>query len=275
MAERGAAFPGQPRRRRSHRLTAAAVAALVAMSLFPIAGAAAASPKPSPSLDVLLAYPPSADFVADTESTGTPIGAFDLGTYVEFLQPADPPATKRTLHDDGFVAGYGKSWTSQASNVGLVELVVAFSGGRGARGWLEAAAADARSSEFFKSTIVVDGIGPYYGVRYANPSAPSFADVVSFVKGNDYFVVGLVSEADNIGDATITQSKHQYDFAAANSIRESDWPENARAPFGLQPGRLALTVLVAGLAMAAAVGVAVAFVVVVSARRRPAPPPPS
>jgi len=258
------------RRPRAERALIAAAVAAFALALMPAAGAAAPSPRPSPSLDRLLASAPSPEFVADTESTGTPIGAFDLGTYAESVGPADPTAARTALRDDGFVAGYGRSWTAQSSNNGLVELVVAFAGGRGARSWLATSASEARASEFYKGALQVDGIGQYYGVRYSDPSAPSFADVISFVKGNDYFLVGFISDAADQADAAATQSKVQYAFAAADSIRPAQWPENASSsPFGLGGGHLALTVLIAGLAAAGVVGVAVGTVVLVALRRAP------
>ena len=248
------AGPGDPPRKSRHhprheierlaRLTGLLAAAAVA--LIPLA--AHASPSPSPSLDRLLASPPSADFVEDTESSGTPIGAFDLPSYVSFLDPPNPTPVESTLKREGFVAGYGKSWTQQSLNRGLVELVVAFAGGQGARRWLTANEAAAKSDEFYKGAITVNGLGAYYGVHYANPSGKAFADVISFVKGNDFFVVGFVSSADNLGDAAGSQSKLQYDFAAADTIRPPDWPENIRSSTSqIDAGKLSADVFVAVL----------------------------
>ncbi|TMC39788.1 MAG: hypothetical protein E6J28_03005 [Chloroflexi bacterium] len=245
------AGPGDPSRKsRTHqrpdieRLTGLLAAAAVA--LIPLAGAA--SPSPSPSLDRLIASPPSADFAEDTESSGTPIGAFDLPSYLSFLDPPDPTPVEATLKREGFVAGYGKSWTQQSLNRGLVELVVAFAGGQGARRWLTANEAAAKTDEFYKGAITVNGLGAYYGVHYANPSGKAFADVISFVKGNDFFVVGFVSSADNLGNAAGSQSKLQYDFAAADSIRPADWPENMQSSRSqIDAGKLSADVFVAVL----------------------------
>ena len=247
------AGPGDPSRKsRTHqrpdieRLTGLLAAAAVA--LIPLA--VAASPSPSPSLDRLIASPPSADFAEDTESSGTPIGAFDLASYVSFLDPPNPTPVESTLKREGFVAGYGKSWTQQSLNRGLVELVVAFAGGQGARRWLTANEAAAKTDEFYKGAITVNGLGAYYGVHYANPSGKAFADVISFVKGNDFFVVGFVSSADNLGNAAGSQSKLQYDFAAADSIRPADWPENMQSSRSqIDAGKLSADVFVAVLAI--------------------------
>ena len=245
------AGPGDPSRKsRTHqrpdieRLTGLLAAAAVA--LIPLA--VAASPSPSPSLDRLIASPPSADFAEDTESSGTPIGAFDLPSYLSFLDPPNPTPVESTLKREGFVAGYGKSWTQQSLNRGLVELVVAFAGGQGARRWLTANEAAAKTDEFYKGAITVNGLGAYYGVHYANPSGKAFADVISFVKGNDFFVVGFVSSADNLGNAAGSQSKLQYDFAAADSIRPADWPENMQSSRSqIDAGKLSADVFVAVL----------------------------
>src|SRR5205814_1174676 len=78
MAGRGVPFPSRLSRRprRPRRLHDAArertLAALIAVaSLAAVPLTAAAAPTPSPSLDRFLAPPPTAAFVADTESAGT------------------------------------------------------------------------------------------------------------------------------------------------------------------------------------------------------------
>lgn len=251
---------------------ALSLAAAVAAAFLPLP--ALAAPSPTPSLDGLLASPPSADFVADTESSGTPIGRFDMGAYVEFLGPDNPTDALQALRDDGFVTGYGKSWTSQSIDGGMVELVIAFAGARGAQRWLKTAGVYARTSDFYAGQISVDGIGEYYGVKYANPPSQSFAQVVSFIKGNDYFLVGFVSSADDLDDSAATQGRRQYGFAPAESIRPADWPENAsHLPFGLSADRLAVAALVAGLAVAALAGAVIVAAVLLMARR-PVPPVP-
>ena len=221
----------------------------------------AAAPTPSPALGTILAAPPSPDYVEDTESSGTPVGAFDAGAYVGYIQPEDQAATFKALNDDGFVAGYGRSWTAESDGRALVEIVVAFSGGRGARRWLTTSEAMARSDQYYSGAIVVNGLGLYAGVRYADPKAPSYADVVMFVKGNDFFLVGFLSQSATLGEAAATQSKLQYDFAPAASIPPSRWPENAAtSPMLLRP--------VAVIAVATIVAAALAVVVVMLVVRR-------
>jgi hypothetical protein len=225
----------------------------------------AAAPTPSPALGTILAAPPSPDYVEDTESSGTPVGAFDAGAYVGYIQPEDQAATFKALNDDGFVAGYGRSWTAESDGRALVEIVVAFSGGRGARRWLTTSEAMARSDQYYSGAIVISGLGPYAGVRYADPKAPSYADVVMFVKGNDFFLVGFLSQSATLGEAAATQSKLQYDFAPAASIPPSRWPENA-GPSPRLPVPLVAAIAGSGILVAATAVVVVMLVV----RRRDA-----
>lgn len=185
-----------------------------------------AAPTPVVSLDTILAPPPTASFVPDTESSGTPVGHFDAAEYAGFVSGGGDSALTATLGRDGFAGGFGASWTEQTTRRGLVELVVAFAGGQGARSWLGTAEAQARASNFYVGPVLVAGIRPYFGVHYADPSGPSFADVVSFVKGNNFFTVGFTSNADDLGDAAATQAKAQFDFAPADSIPPAQWPEN-------------------------------------------------
>jgi hypothetical protein len=247
------AAPGAPSRRLLPELIA--VAALFG----------AATPTPSPALDAVLAAPPSPNYVEDSDSQGTPIGPFDAGAYVGYLQPEDQSATFKTLSQDGFVTGYGKSWTAQTDGRVLVEIVVAFRGGRGARKWLSTSEAVAHANEFYDGAIVVDGIGTYAGVHYANPKGPAYADVVMFVKGNDFFTVGYVSDAPNLGDDAAIQSKREFDFAPAASIAPSQWPENAR--MSLQPS-IALAVALFAVASVVAASLVVVLVLLVMRMRR-------
>lgn len=230
-----------------------------------VAGAAltttgAQSPSSASLSSLLAAAPPG--YVEDTESAGTPVGEFDEEGYLTYLAPDDPNATAATLRSDGFVGGYGRSWTHQATGAGFAEIVVAFQGGRGARRWLTTTEDNVRQDPYYQSDIKVDGVGAYVGVRYYDPKSAVHAAVVSFVKGNDFFIVGFVSDAD-MADAAVAQSKLQYDFAAAQSIPPAEWPENARTP----PGLISTGSAVLVLALVALVAAGLWFIV----RRRVRP----
>ena len=216
------AGPGARYLRLRHRLPSG----LLATGLLFSPLAVAPESTPSVSLDTLLAPPPSAGYSTDTESLGTPIGSFGAGDYAGYVQESDPSSTNLQLMRDGFVDGYGASWTEGTTGRALIELVVAFSGGQGARQWLSSARQAAKSSAFFKHDLQVPGIGPFFGVHYADPSRPSYADAVSFVKGNDFFTVGFVSTSDDLGNAAAAQAKKQFDMAPSDSIPPAQWPEN-------------------------------------------------
>jgi hypothetical protein len=211
---------GRSGRRRSsrNRRRADALAALI------FSGALFAAPTPTVSLDSVLADPPTAGYAPDAEGSGTPVGHFDAGEYASYEGGgADAMAA---LGQDGFADGFGASWTEQSDGRALVELVVAFTGGHGARSWLATAQAAAKGSDYYKGSIVVFGIGPYFGAHFADPTHPSYADAISFVKGNDFFTVGFYSKADDLGDAAAMQAKKQFDSAPNDSIPPAQWPEN-------------------------------------------------
>ena len=260
MAGHGAPFRSR-RRSRSRRSPDSARIRLV--RLFAVAAiafspqAASAAPSPSPSLNTILAAPPASDYVQDTESSGSPLGDFSVAEYVSFLQPENPTDTEATLNQDGFLSGFGRSWTQQSTNRGLVEIVIAFQGGSGARKWLASAEKADHGGQYYERAISVIGISPYYGVHYANPEEPAYADVVSFIKGNDYFIVGFVSDADDLRDSAAAQSRRQFDFAPADSIRPSKWPENAHSlSAGIDSAILPATLAIAILLIVLGAGIA-------------------
>jgi hypothetical protein len=225
-----------------------------------MATASAAAPSPSPSLDTLAAAPVAAGYV-DDNTTAIPIrGIFDLEEYVGFLAPSDPSTTATTLRRDGFVSGFARSWIDSRSKHLLLELVVAFSGGQGASRWLKESETADKANAHYSHPISMSGIGPYYGWHVADAAAPDYADVISFVKGNDFYLVGIDSPADDLGDATPKQTKVQYDVAPDYTIPPSQWRE------GSQP---VLTSSKVGALLVAALTVAVILVVSILRRRRP------
>lgn len=207
----------------SPRLRSWACAAAVAVAaLAPVSALADATP--SPSLDRLLAAPPATDYAQEAQGSSLE-GDFDVTGYVSFLTTNDTNNTKKTLLDDGFLHGFGRTWIEEASNHLLLEAAIAFKGSAGAKKWLSSAKTSDESDRYYKGPIAVEGIDSYYGVHFADPTAPAYADVVSFVKGNDYFIVGFVSAANDLGDTASKQSEKQYVAAPAYTIPPSQWPE--------------------------------------------------
>src|SRR6266851_100762 len=112
------------------------VGALAAVSMLPVS-AAMAAPNPNPHLSQILAEPPSTGYVELASHTpGILEGPFDAGTYAS-IGGLDMQTTITTLAKDGFIAGFGRAWVQQSPSRVMVEIVVAFTGGSGARLWLQ------------------------------------------------------------------------------------------------------------------------------------------
>ena len=206
------------------RLTAAAVAA--ALACLPIVAVAGLSPSPAPALETMLAEPPATDFQENPKALALH-GNFNLDDYISFLGPKDVNETTSMLRRDGLVGGFSDTWIQEASNHLLVEVVIAFGGKAGAKQWLGKSEQVDKSDSFYKGTIPVSGLETYYGARFADPTRALYADIISFVKGNDYFLVGLVSNANDLADIASRQTKKQFDKAPAYTIPPGQWPESA------------------------------------------------
>lgn len=205
------------------------VAALAAVSTLPVTVAAAApSPNPTPHLSQVLAEPPSTGYVELNDNTpGILEGPFDAGKYAS-IGGIDMQSTITTLAKDGFVAGYGRAWVQQSPTRVLVEIVVAFTGGKGAKQWLQQSQMADMADPTFQHSITVEGIDSYYGARMSDTTS-YFADAFLFVKGNDGFLVSTISAADDLGDSAAAQTKVQYRHAPAYTLPPSGWP-GAPAP---------------------------------------------
>jgi hypothetical protein len=187
---------------------------------------AMAAPSPSPGLETLLADPPASDFQEDPSPMAIH-GQFDAHRYVQFLGPQNAPTTESTLRGDGFVLGFSRAWVQPASNHILLELVIAFAGRNGAKKWLDKSEQVDKSDTYYQKAIPMSGLDTYYGAHFADPTTALYVDVVSFVKGNDFFLVGLVSRADDLGDTAPRQTRRQFDTAPDYTIPPSEWPEAA------------------------------------------------
>jgi len=96
----------------------------------------------------------------------------------------------------------------------------------------------------------VSGLDQYFGGHFADPVTPAYVDIVVFVKGNDYFMIGMLSQADDLADAAPAQTRKQYELAPASTIPPAQWPENATSAinrFSLLPPGLAIDILVLAL----------------------------
>lgn len=199
------------------------VAVCLAASMSGVA-AVSASAAPGLGLDRILAEPPTADFQElDPSTPGILEGAFDARGYAAVGGQDSQSSIVKTLDDDGFVAGYGRAWAQASQHHLLVEIVVAFSGGKGAAKWLGQSREADLADPTYQHPISLGGIDKYYGARLSD-SATYYADAFVFVKGNDGFLVSTISDSDNLGDSAAAQARVQYDRAPAYTIPPSGWP---------------------------------------------------
>ncbi|HKW69123.1 MAG TPA: hypothetical protein VJP81_00940 [Candidatus Dormibacteraeota bacterium] len=231
-------------------------AALTALTLSP--AAVTASPSPSPSLDQVLVGPPSGYQELTTSQLH---GQFDAhGWATTVATGSDATETEKTLMRDGFVDGFGKTWAQAGAGHALIEAVMAFNGGQGARKALTALEASDKADVSYKHADTASGIDPYYGAHLEDTATRTYGDLFVFAKGNDVFFVILASQNDDVLQLATNQVKAQFDAAPSSTIPTSQWPENI-SPAGAFP--------VVGLGAIAGIVILVAVVVgVVAVRRR-------
>ena len=235
--------------------------ACAALALQP--AVALATPSPAPTLSSVLIQPPSAGFVElDSTVPGVVEGQFDAHSFAK-VNTSNPSGVEKTLARDGFVDGYGRTWVHQATRHILIEIVVAFSGGDGASRWLSSSEVADKADPGYQHSISVSGISAYYGEHYANATTSVYEDVFAFVKGNDFFIVGVgtVSATDDLGTAAADQTKAQYAAAPDATIPQSQWPKTITSS-AFEAGALVFKIAI-GVVL-----VAVVLLVIVLARRR-------
>lgn len=239
---------------------AALVACAASLAIAPLT--AYATSNPNPSLDKILAAPPSTDF---TELGTSPLnGQFTAHQWAQ-LNQATATDTENTLRRDGFVEGYGKTWAQASSGHGLVEAVMAFSGGHGATTALRAMEKGDKADVSYAHADTISGIDTYYGAHIIDAMNNLVEDLYGFVKGNDVFAILFVSTQDDVADLAIRQAKMQYDSAPTLTIPRSEWPENANPG-----GSIPLTIVGVAVGVLVIVMGLVAFLVL---RRQAAPMP--
>jgi hypothetical protein len=219
---------------------------IIAAALGPIS--ASAAPNPSPSLGTLLAAPPTG---YTQLTTGTFHGRFSAADYAT-TDPSKALEAGIKLIQDGFVDGYGMTWVQRSSGHLLIEFVIAFEGGKGARSWLGYEEASDKSNPYYKHSDTLSGIDPYYGVHLVLTSPRAVSDAFSFVKGNDLFGVGFASAKDDVLKLATSQTRSQYAAAPDQTIPKAQWPENpsSRGPVyivGGVLGAVVVLVLIAGV----------------------------
>ncbi|HEX3508862.1 MAG TPA: hypothetical protein VHW94_10765, partial [Candidatus Dormibacteraeota bacterium] len=234
-------------------LCAAAIAGLLLAPL-----GVSAAPTPSPTLDTILAKPPSSDFrEVPTAKLHGSFTAHDWATVNAGAVSATEIET--TLNFEGFVAGYSSAWIQPASGKRLTETVMAFAGGLGARNVLAALERGDKASATYKYADTLSGVDQSYGAHLVDVTNKAISDGFAFVKGNDVFVIVAVSAKDDVLALATTQAQTQFDAAPDSTIPSAQWPENAFPKGGASdPGRwIAVSLILAGLFVLAGVVLAV------------------
>ena len=195
-------------------------APIVAITLMPLS--VAAEYTPSPSLDTILLAPPP----GYTEQTLTtlPHGRFTIHDYAVTYGPKIAEV-ETVMQQDGFVDGFSTLWINKVTQRGMIEFVIAFSGGKGARSFLSYIDTASKEDPAYRHAISITGIDPYWGEHDVYPTG-GVSDTFAFVKGNDLFVVGFVSGSDDVLDLTTTYAKNLYKSAPASTVLPADWTEN-------------------------------------------------
>jgi hypothetical protein len=204
---------------------------------------ASAAPSPSPGLDTVLAKPPTSDF---TELTSAPIrGEFTAHDWAINATGVSAAETEATLNRHGFVDGYGKEWASSTARHALFEVVMAFTGGQGARTILTDFEKSAKSDPHYQHAETLAGIDPSFGYRAFDATSRSYVVGFAFVKGNDLFQVEFGSTKDDALTPATDQAKVQYNSAPNSTIPTSEWPENTGSSTAYDAGRASANVFVA------------------------------
>jgi hypothetical protein len=249
------------------RLCALAIAAL---AMTPIAALAATSPSPA-TLRAALADPIDRNFIeADVGAAGTLEGPFDAESYASYnelggLDVQTAQGLVRSLHSNGFVAGYGREWYQPRATAFLGELIMGFTGSSGASSIASASKIRYGQDHGFQSFVEPNLSKGAYAVT--ETTAGYQWTVVIFLKGSNLFAVSQGSTDGFMTDQTLAQARRAYEFAPS-SIGA---PAQSNSPTGLARGfRL---IAAAGLMLLLAAATVVAVIVFVVRTPRPQPKP--
>jgi hypothetical protein len=224
-----------------------------------------AASSPSPTLDGILLTPPGAGFVEANKGTpGIFEGAFDADGYTQITSSANAAQAKLTLAHDGFVAGYGRTFVSKATQKIYVEAVMAFGGAKGAKTWLSQSELADKAEPTYQHPITIDGIASYYGARLVDKASPIYADAYVFVKGNDTFLISTVSTKDDLATTAATQTKLQYNSAPEYTIPPAEWPESKVSNVANSAAQVVAAIVIGILI----IGLVIAAIFILRSRRR-------
>jgi hypothetical protein len=228
--------------------------------------AALGAPSPSPALEGILLSPPGSGFVEQPKSTsGIFEGPFDADGYAAITSSTDVAGARKTLLNDGFLSGYGRTWVSSAKHLVYVEAVMAFNGAKGANAWLKQSELADKAEAAYQKPITISGIDAYYGARLVDTANSIYADAYVFVKGNDTFLISTVSTKDDLATTAATQAKRQFDSAPPYTVPPAQWPETKSSNAALDAAKL-VGAFVVGVLIIGLIGAAL---LIARSRRRP------
>jgi hypothetical protein len=185
----------------------------------------AASPAPATDLREVLAAPPSADYAEQTRTPSVADGPYDPATYAAFLSPDGALQVREELTAAGFTRAFARTWVRPpqgkyvpGSNPQrtLIEIVEEYGSAdqAGAR-FTEWRAGDLTSLVTpLDSSEIPDSFA--YRVEYSGPARELFRAV--FVKGNDVYLVDMLSGVDDLSADLIAQAGAQFQLAPASTI---------------------------------------------------------
>jgi len=148
----------------------------------------------------------------------------------------------------------------------LIEAIMAFTGGQGAKSALTSLEKSDKSDPSYKHADTITGIGNYYGAHFEDTSTSTIGDLFVFSKGNDVFLIVAASTTAAVLSLATSQATSHFGSAPDSTILTSQWPENA-SPAASGGGALG------GLILAVVIGIVIAIgVFVMRSRRRVAAP---
>ena len=236
--------------------------AVAALTMTPIAGAAANTPSPA-TLRAALADPIDPSFIeADVGTAGTLEGPFDANAYAEYYRlfgtsEAEIQRGLQFLKRDGFVGGYGRQWYRPRSTDVMGELVMVFGSNGGAAASEQATKLRYAQDAGFQSFVDSSRFGKNSYAATLTSDGYEWT-VILFVKGNGLFAVSRASSSDPMTSQALTQA--QRAFAAAPTGFGASAPSSAGAGFA-QYIRLIAAVGAMMLLVAATVAAVIVFVV--------------
>ena len=207
---------------------------------------ALAAPTPSPGLDGILIKPPGTGYKEEPKAApGIVEGPFDAAKYAEVVSAPDAAAT---LTSNGFLTGFGRTWSTTGSAHVFTEAVLAFTGAQGAKAWVRHEEAADKADPTFVQALTVAGVDSYYGARLIDKVHKIYGDAFVFAKGNDVVFVTFVSNKNDLATIAATQTKKQFDATPGYTIPPDQWPENkvvSTSPFsGLKTVGLVIGALI-------------------------------